>query len=196
MLLSRIRSRLFGKLLRLVQLPRILKYRILSNCKVIGRPYALQPIQLVGKGEIQFNGHVTIGWFPSPFFLNGYTYIEARHHNAKVSIGDGSILNNNFVAISDHKSIIIGEKVFIGPFVEIYDSNFHGLEPDRRSISCPEEAADVTIEDNVFIGSNVKILKGVIIGRDSVIANGSIVIKSIPSGVIAGGNPAKILRQL
>lgn len=196
MLLNKIRLRLFAKLLRLVQLPRIVKYRMLSNCKIVGKPFIRQPVQMMGKGEIKFNGHVTIGWFPSPHFFNGYAYIEARNCNAKVIIGHDSMLNNNFVAICDHTSIIIGEKVLIGPFVEIYDSNFHGLEPDRRYMSCPDEAAAVIIEDNVFIGSNVKILKGVTIGRDSVIANGSIVTKSIPPGVVAGGNPAKVLRNL
>jgi acetyltransferase-like isoleucine patch superfamily enzyme len=195
-ILNTINKRFFGKLLRLFQLPRIFKYRLLSNCKVVGRPYTLQPVQLVGRGEIHFKGRVNIGFFPSPYFLNGYAYIEARKHSAKVIIDNDTWINNNFVAVSEHKSITIGKNVFIGTFVEIYDSNFHGLESDRRSISSPQEASDVVIEDNVFIGSNVKILKGVTIGQDSVIANGSIVTKNIPSGVIAGGNPAKVIRQL
>ncbi len=54
----------------------------------------------------------------------------------------------------------------------------------------------MVIGDNVFIGSNVKILSGVTIGRDSVIANSAVVTKDISSGVIAGGNPAKILRPI
>ena len=137
-----------------------------------------------------------MGYFPSPYFFSGYAYIEARNDGSRIKIGNGTWVNNNFVAISNHKSITIGENVLIGTFVEIYDSNFHGIEPDRRGISCPEDAADVIVEDNVFIGSNVKILKGVTIGRDSVIANSSIVTNSIPPGVVAGGNPAKIIRQL
>lgn len=196
MLLSKIKSRLITNGIRLVQFPRIIFYKMLSNCKVIGKPNLIQPAQLVGKGEISFQGRVNIGVFPSPFFFNGYAYIEARNASAKVFIGDGTWMNNNFTAISEHKSITIGEKVFIGTYVEIYDSNFHGLEPDRRNVSSPDEAAAVVIEDNVFLGSNVKILKGVTIGRDSVIANGSLVTRSIPPGVIAGGNPAKVLRAL
>ena len=155
-----------------------------------------QPAQLVGRGEIHFEGCVRIGVFPSPYFFNGYAYIEARNPDAKIIVGDGTWINNNFAAISEHKNIIIGKNVIIGTFVEIFDSNFHGLEPDRRYMSTYEEASAVTIEDNVFIGSNVKILKGVNIGRDSVIANGSLVTKSIPPGAIAGGNPAKVLKRL
>jgi len=100
------------------------------------------------------------------------------------------------VAICEHKSITIGENVLIGPFVEIFDSNFHALEPDKRGSSPPEDADDVIIENNVFIGSNAKIRKGVTIGRDSIIASGSIVTKDVPAGVIAGGNPARILKSL
>jgi maltose O-acetyltransferase len=179
-----------------VQIPRIFKYKLLSNCKVQGKPILLQPAQFVGRGAIHFDGRVCIGVFPSPYFFNGYAYIEARNPSANVMIGDGTWINNNFVAISEHKSITVGKNVLIGTFVEIYDSNFHGLEPDRRLVSCFEEASGVIIEDNVFIGSNVIVLKGVTIGRDSVIANGSLVTKSIPPGVVAGGSPAKILKKL
>lgn len=196
MLLVKIKYRLHGLLLRFVQLPRIFFYRLLSDCKVVGHPYLRQPLQLVGRGEIYFGVNVSIGVYPSPFFFNGYGYMEARNSRAKISIGTGVWINNNFVAISEHKSITIGENVLIGTCVEIYDSNFHGLEADRRRVSSPEEACEVLIEDNVFIGSNVTILKGVTIGRDSVIASGSIVTNSIPPRVVAGGCPAKVFRQL
>lgn len=122
----------------MAQLPRIIKYKLLSNCNVVGRPYLLQPLQLIGNGKITFDGRVTIGVFPSPYFFNGYAYIEARNQGSNIKIGNGTWINNNFIAISDHKSITIGENVLIGTFVEIYDSNFHGLEPEQRFTSCPE----------------------------------------------------------
>ncbi len=184
------------KIVGFIQKVRICYYQLLSTCELIGRPVRFQPVQCVGNGSIEFIGKVTFGFFPSPFFHNGYCYLEARNRESKISFGDGTWINNNFVAISEHKSITIGKNVLMGTFVEIYDSNFHGLEPERRGISSPDEAAAVVIEDNVFLGSNVKILKGVTIGRNSIIANGAIVTKNIPSGVIAGGNPAKILRTL
>lgn len=184
------------KIAGMVQRLRVFYYRLISNCEVVGRPARKQPVQCVGFGSIEFNGQVKLGFYPSPFFFNGYCYLEARNEGAKISFGDGTWINNNFVAISEHKSITIGKNVLIGTHVEIYDSNFHGLEPDRRGVSSPDEAADVVIEDNVFLGSNVKVLKGVTVGRDSVIANGSTVARSIPPGVIAGGNPAKVLRTI
>jgi len=196
MLLNKIYSYFYYKLTILVQLPRLIKYKLLSNCKVIGKPNLLQPLQALGKGTICFNGKVIIGIFPSPFFFNGYAYIEAKNPGSSVIIGNGTFINNNFVACSEYKSITIGENVLIGTCVEIIDSNFHGIDPDQRHLSCAESASDVVIENNVFIGSHVKILKGVTIGRDSVIANGSIVTKNIPPRVVAGGNPARVLKAI
>lgn len=193
---NKLRARLVARLVAAAQAPRILKYRLLSDCRMLGRPELLQPLQLTGRGEICFEGRVKIGVFPSPYFFNGYAYLEARNPGARISIGDGTWINNNFVAISEHKSITIGKNVLIGTFVEIFDSNFHGLEPERRRVSSPDEAAAVVVEDNVFIGSNVKILRGVTVGRDSVIANGSLVTRSLPPRVVAGGNPARVLKQL
>ena len=79
--------------------------------------------------------------------------------------------------------------------MEIIDSAFHSIETNSR-MSNIYKSHKVVIKRNVFIGSNVKILKGVTIGENTVIANGSIVTKSLPANVIAGGNPAKIIRPL
>lgn len=194
--LTRVKRFAARKTAGFIQKVRIFYYQAISTCHLVGRPIKFQPVHCVGLGSIVFDGRVRFGVFPSPFFYNGCCYLEARKKDAKISFGEGTWINNNFVAISEHKSITIGKNVLIGTFVEIYDSNFHGLEPDRRGVSSPDEAADVVIEDNVFLGSNVRILKGVTIGRDSIIANGAIVTKNIPSGVIAGGNPAKVVRAL
>jgi maltose O-acetyltransferase len=63
----------------LFQLPRILKYRLLSDCpNISGQPRASQPIQLCGKGRVDFSEGVTFGVRQSPGFYVGYAYIEAR----------------------------------------------------------------------------------------------------------------------
>jgi maltose O-acetyltransferase len=56
--------------------------------------------------------------------------------------------------------------------------------------------APVHLEENVFVGDGTRILKGVTIGRDSVVGAGSVVTRSIPAGVIAAGNPARVVREL
>lgn len=189
-----------GSLVRLgfraMQSPRILLYRFLSTGRIQGRPILNQPLQTMGLGVIEFFGRVELGVFPSPFFFSTYTYIEVRNINAKISIGDGTLINNNFTAIAEHSSITIGKRVLIGAGVEIFDSDFHGLSISDRGLSQPAWAKPVVIEDDVFLGSNVRVLKGVSIGKNSVIANSSVVVKSIPSGVIAGGNPARVIRTI
>ena len=79
--------------------------------------------------------------------------------------------------------------------MEVYDSDFHDLHPERRMNGEPK-TAPVVIGSNVFVGSNARILKGVTIGDNSVIANSSVVVHSIPPNVIAGGNPARVLEPL
>lgn len=179
------------------QWPRILKYQLLSDCRRVGgQPIRLQPVQLKGYGRITFEGVVRLGCYPSPFFFDSYCYLEARTPTAEIVIGDGTWINNRCVLISEHHGIRIGKKVLIGTGVEIIDSHFHGLAPDRRNISSPGESAPVVIGDNVFLGSNVRILQGVMIGENSVIANSAVVVKNIPANVIAGGHPARVLRTL
>lgn len=145
---------------------------------------------------IKFSGQVNIGVFPSPLFFSTYAYIEARNRSAQIHIGEGTWINNGFSAIAEHTSITIGQRVLIGTHVEIFDTDFHGIRIDDRNTSRAEWAKPVSIEDDVFLGSNVRVLKGVTIGRGSVIANSSLVVNDIPPGVIAGGNPARVLKVI
>jgi acetyltransferase-like isoleucine patch superfamily enzyme len=175
---------------------RIWKYWFLSSCKrVIGKPLINIPVELMGAGQIVFKGCVKLGVYPSPYFFNGTIYLEARKDSSYIEINDGVWINNNTIMISEGEGIVIGKNTLIGTNVEIYDSDFHGLEPDKRMTSKAIVTAQVNIEENVFIGSNSKILKGVTIGRHSVIGHGSIVTKSIPENVIAAGIPAKVIRH-
>lgn len=193
---DKVRRRLARIAFRLIQSTRILTYRWLSDAKVKGKPRLYQPLQAVGLGAIEFEGRVNIGVFPSPLFFSTYAYIEARNSTAKVSIGEGTWINNGFTAIAEHTSITIGRRVLIGTNVEVFDSNFHGIRVEDRMVSRAEWANPVVIEDDVFLGSNVRVMKGVTIGRGSVIANSSLVVSDVPPGTVAGGNPARIIKPV
>jgi acetyltransferase-like isoleucine patch superfamily enzyme len=119
--------------------------------------------------------------------------------------GDGVLTIGNNVGMSNtsivcEKSITIGNNVRIGANVVIYDTNFHSLDVVKRT-SNPEDKSDIirrpiVIEEGAFIGSHVTILKGVVIGRNSIVGSASVVTKSIPPNEIWAGNPAKFLRPL
>ncbi len=178
------------------KLPRKIKFRLLSTChNISGKAKMVQPCQLNGYGSIVFGKDVVIGYEPSPFLYSGYGYIEARHQKAKIVIGDNVVINNNIVLISEREGIFIGKNVLIGTQCEIYDSDFHALTSKSRRDG-EAVSASVHIGENVFIGSNVKILKGVSIGENSIIGNGSVVTKSIPENVIASGIPAKVMKMI
>ena len=90
--------------------------------------------------------------------------------------------------------VIIGESVFIGPRC-CFESVNHDLKPDANGdrTTHPES---IHIADDVWFGANVTILPGVSIGEGSVIAAGAVVASDVPSGVVVGGVPAKIIRKI
>lgn len=181
---------------KIFQLPRIWKYKLLSTNKNIkGSPAFNQPVLLIGQGKITFGGNVQLGYYPSPFFFNGYIHLEARSQESYISIGNDVFINNNFFAISDEEGIEIGDNTLIGTNCEIIDSDFHNLDPDKR-IAGVSISKKVVLGKNVFLGNNVKIIKGVILGDNVVVANGALVVNSFKENVIIGGVPAQVISYL
>lgn len=158
-------------------------------------PRLIQPLFLNGRGLLELEEGVVLGYFPSPHFLTSVCHIEARSPSASVVIGKDTVINNNFTAISENGRIQIGARNLIGPNVTIFDSDFHGLTLKERKDGFIRRG-DVIIEDDVFIGAGVTILKGVHIGAASVIAAGSVVIRDVPRGTLAAGNPARVVKSL
>ena len=117
-----------------------------------------------------------------------------------------SIRHNSQIWCSN--SIHIGKYVIISDHVVISDNNSHPIEPSKRKEMIlsgwstklwkwsNSNSAKVTIKDNVWIGKDVKILKGVTIGKNSIVAIGSVVTKDIPANAIVAGNPAVIVKDI
>lgn len=116
--------------------------------------------------------------------INGTKIIMAE--KSKLML-DGVFINYN-CQITCSKEISIGEGTCIGPNVVIFDTDFHSVGGKNPSES-------IVIGKNVWIGEGCKILKGVSIGHGCVIACGSVVTHDIPSKCLAGGVPARVLRD-
>jgi acetyltransferase-like isoleucine patch superfamily enzyme len=184
------------RLAQLAQAPRIWKYRALSTCpNVQGSPIVYQPVLFLGSGSVVIGREVEFGWPTSPLFYTGYCQVEVSVPEARIVIGDGAQINNNAFIKSEGAGIHIGPRALIGSYVEIFDSDFHELTPARRRGGQPR-MGPVVLGENVFVGEGAKILKGVSIGDDSVIGAGSIVTRDVPAGVIAAGNPARVVAEL
>jgi maltose O-acetyltransferase len=185
-----------GVLASAAQRSRIWRYRLISTCpRVLGEPVLLQPTLFTGPGEVALGEGVQFGWDRSPGFYSGYCYVEVSSESSRIEIGDRTEFNNNLMLKSAGPGISIGRDCLFGAWVEIFDSDFHDLDPASRSNGTPAAAA-VEIGDNVFVGMGARILKGATIGADAVIGAGSVVAGAIPSRVTAAGNPARVIRRL
>ena len=124
------------------------------------------------------------------FVIEGPFHCDYGHN---IRIGRHFYANVNLV-ILDCASVTVGDNVFIAPNVGIYTAG-HPLDAQRRNAGL-EYAKPVNIGNNVWIGADVSILPGVTIGDDSVIGAGSVVNRSIPPGVLAAGNPCRVIRPI
>lgn len=116
----------------------------------------------------------------------------------QIIIGDNCRFSSP--VFSSRNGIKIGNNVLMGGNVRIYDHDYHAWDyrfRRRGMIEHPHiKTARVLIDDDVFIGTNSIILKGVCIGARSVIGAGSVVaLKEIPPDSLVAGNPAKIIKQ-
>lgn len=119
----------------------------------------------------------------------------ADGNNSKIFIGKNSRIHGT--CIHAKKSIIIGENCLIAANTQIMDSNAHYASFDDiiNRINTFDKGKEIVIMNNVWIGANCFILPGVTIGEGSIISANSVVNKDIPRMCIAGGNPAKIIKQ-
>lgn len=119
-------------------------------------------------------------------------------NNAQLTIGNDVGISQ--AALICHLSITIGNNVLLGGGVCIYDTDFHSLIPEiRKDIELDLKSkikSPVIIKDNAFIGAHSTILKGVTIGKNSVVGACSLVTKNIPDNEVWAGNPAKMIKVL
>jgi acetyltransferase-like isoleucine patch superfamily enzyme len=188
-------------LLKLFYLPWMLRDAFM--CMLWGLPwhptwrfYGLPRIQTSTRGSIRIgtrfsaNSHWrynAIGIF-QPVTLKTVTY--------KATITIGQNVGVSGCTISAAERIVIDDNVLIGSGCLIADSDFHPIAYEDRDDTDKTLSAPVHICEGAFIGARSIVLKGVTIGRGAVIGAGSVVTRDVPPGVIAAGNPARVIRQI
>ena len=158
---------------------------------------------LVKEGPFHFNS----AWiehdpFPSLLFLGPGAsllvegafkiYSGARvyiNEGAQLVLGSGYI--NSSLNLSCFERIVIGKEVAISEGVTIRDSDDHAI----TSSPTHKRTSPVTIGNNVWIGMNATILKGVNIGDGAVVAAGAVVSKDVPARTLVAGVPARVVRE-
>lgn len=110
-----------------------------------------------------------------------------------IEVGENFYTNHNCV-ILDGARVTFGDNVFIAPNC-IFSTAGHPLDAEQRNQGL-EYAYPIIVGDNVWFGASVTVLPGVTIGSNTVIGAGSVVNRDIPSGVVAVGNPCRVLRKI
>jgi maltose O-acetyltransferase len=114
-------------------------------------------------------------------------------YGTQLHIGVGTFVNFGLVAL-DAAPIVIGDDVQIGPNVQLLTPT-HPIDPEPRRAKW-EGAEPITVGDNVWLGGGVIVLPGVRVGENSVVGAGAVVTKDVPAGVVAVGNPCRVIRRL
>jgi len=160
----------------------------------LGRPF----IDRAVGSKIEIGGYFTI---QSLWYLNrvGYahpTMLQTEDKNSFIKIGD--YLEASGVTLYASKGITIGDHVLLGANTVIVDTDLHPVSVKIRDASDRVNVGkkEIFIGDNVWVGMNCIILKGVHIGKNAVIGAGSVVTRDIPADCVAAGVPAKVIKPL
>lgn len=120
----------------------------------------------------------------SPFYCDfGYN----------IEVGENFYANHG-LTILDGAKVIFGDNVFIAPHCGFYTAG-HPINAEQRNKGL-EYAYPITVGNDVWIGAGVQVMPGITIGNNVVIGSGSIVTRDIPDGVVAFGNPCKVVRAI
>jgi len=128
--------------------------------------------------------------------LYSRTIILTRIPGAVIEIGDNVGISG--ATIYARSRIVIGDNTNIGGNVKILDNDFHPVDPEARLLDDKEKigTAPIKIGKNCFIGCNVLILKGSVIGDNCVVGAGAVVSGTFGDNCVIAGNPAKIIKKV
>ena len=163
----------------------ILFFKLWNKQLQVGRNVEIDPRAFIARG-----GRVTLG--EGAVIRAGAMLLPS---SGSISIGNRTSINH-YTVINGEGGVTIGDSVMVAAFVAMFAANHHFDDP---TLSILEQGTStkggIKIEDDVWIGTHVVILDGVIIGKGSVIGAGSIVTKNVPPYSVVMGVPGKTVRS-
>ena len=164
-----------------------------SLCVQVGKGLRAERLPYIrGRGMIRLGDTVNLSGQSCFYFP------AAGEESPEIVIGNRVFIGNG-CTLSAARRISIGDDCLISSCVRIHDNDGHPLDAERRrrrEAVNPEEIAPVVIGDNVWIGASAIILKGVTIGRNSVIGAGAVVTGEVPPDSVVAGNPARVVKSM
>ena len=159
-------------------------WRFRQQCASVGKDlHVLGPCAASSEGTIEVGDGLTIR-------SRKFNMVEIScARSGRLSFGNNVFLNQG-VRIACSSEISIGDNALIGDETVILDNDYHGVA------NAPAKAAPVRIEADVWLGTRVIVLRGVTIGRGSVVGAGAVVTRSIPPFTFAAGVPAQVIKSL
>lgn len=113
---------------------------------------------------------------------------------ARIVVGHGTRLNG--ISAMAYSTITVGPRCIVASTM-LVDTDFHSTDPElRHDPDAPFAVAPIELKENVWLAGQSAILKGVTIGENSIVAFRAVVTKDVPANVVAGGNPARVVKEL
>ncbi len=160
------------------------------------RIFGVPILQRVANSEILLGDGLELRSTPrsNPLAPRSPCVFATRRPGALIRVGVDCGFSGSVVVAATR--IEIGDRVLVGSNATIMDTDFHPLSPQARKNRAEPITRPIRIEDDVFIGTQAMILKGVTVGRGAVIGAGAVVTRDVPPFTIVAGNPACVVGEV
>jgi acetyltransferase-like isoleucine patch superfamily enzyme len=164
-----------------------------SVCAQVGHGLRTDRLPYIrGKGALSLGDNVNLSGRSCFAFMRGVS------ETPSITIGDNVFIGNGCV-LAAGTTIAIGNNCLVSGGTRIQDNDGHPLDAHRRGAGekmALDNAKPITIEDDVWIGASVIVLKGVRIGARAIVGAGAVVTRDVPPDTVVAGNPATVLKFL
>jgi acetyltransferase-like isoleucine patch superfamily enzyme len=168
----------------------IVEPTVRAVCHRVGQRLRIERIPYIrGRGRVVLGNNVYISG------KIGIGFNSSLGLNPELSIGDHTFIGHQ-CSFNLAKGIQIGNHCLLAGGTKFYDNDGHPLDTVQRRQALPvrtEDVLPIVVGDDVWIGADCKILKGVRIGDGAIVGAGSVVTQDVPAGTIVAGNPAKLV---